>query len=570
MINKPFLIAIALLYVAFGYSQTKNTEEYFKLVRPLLTGDLAYETVDLVEDYWRVAGNSGFNKTVFRIAESLEEAGYTLEENASETDRLTYRIEKREMKNPTWEPVSASVSILGENIPLLQQSTNRNMVYLNSVSTPENGISAEVRYIKNPKELNSSSVTDKIVFFEGSAEPIYEEAILKQKALGIITYDNPAYLQPEKNSTAIQFRRLPYQEKSKAWGIALSYDAKEKLKTALQKGKVELNVNIHTKIYASEELTVVADVKGAKFPEERLVFSAHIQEPGANDNASGVGAQLEMAVLTAKLLQAGNIDIDRTITYLWGDEIISTHRYIQENEARAKHIKWGISLDMVGENTEITGGSFLIEKMPDPSAVWARGEDKHTEWGGEVLTLEDMKPHYFNDYIHQIFKKQGEFADWKVNVNPFEGGSDHMPFLDADIPGLLLWHFTDQFYHTDQDRIDKVSKETLKNVGTGALVSALTLANADSDTVLDVLENLSKTAQKRLKNEFDLSKKSIENGSKPADEKKILMAWQDWYLSAMEATKDLEQKPSLQLVEKVISAQNKLKLQTKYQIKQLK
>ena len=119
---------------------------------------------------------------------------------------------------------------------------------------------------------------------------------------------------------------------------------------------------------------------------------------------------------------------------------------------------------MVGENTSLTGGSFLIEKMPDPSAIWTRGNDKHSEWGGKALTLEDMKPHYFNDLIIKIFKNQGEYANWVVNTNPFEGGSDHIPFLRANIPGLLLWHFTDQFYHTDNDRIDKVSQETLKNV----------------------------------------------------------------------------------------------------------
>ena len=103
--------------------------------------------------------------------------------------------------------------------------------------------------------------------------------------------------------------------------------------------------------------------------------------------------------------------------------------------------------------------------MPDPSAIWTRGKDKHSEWGGRALKEKDMTPHYLNDFIINTFKEQGEFANWKVETNPFEGGSDHTPFLKADIPGLLLWHFTDQFYHTDNDRIDKVSQKTLKNVG---------------------------------------------------------------------------------------------------------
>ena len=64
---------------------------------------------------------------------------------------------------------------------------------------------------------------------------------------------------------------------------------------------------------------------------------------------------------------------------------------------------------------------------------------------------------------------------WVVRTNPFEGGSDHTPFIDARKPGLLLWHFTDQFYHTDGDRIDMVSADELRNVGMSALVSAVVL-----------------------------------------------------------------------------------------------
>src|SRR5690606_30754102 len=109
------------------------------------------------------------------------------------------------------------------------------------------------------------------------------------------TYDNPSYLQPEKNTTSIQFRSIPLNSKLKPWAIALSYQAKERLKESLSNGPITLNVQIETKIYESEELTIVADIKGNKLPNERLVFSAHVQEPGANDNATGVGVALEMA-----------------------------------------------------------------------------------------------------------------------------------------------------------------------------------------------------------------------------------------------------------------------------------
>lgn len=559
------------LVTTLGCSQKpeEKTPNYFEIVRTEFTGELAYKTTGFVEQYWRVAGNTGFNKSVYWIADHLEKAGYVLESDAKENDRLTYRIEKRPMQHPTWEPVSASLRLIGEEEPLLVSESNRNMTYLNSASTPEEGLTAEVVYIKNSEDANEFDLNGKIVFAETSAGRLYE-SLGSKNALGVITYNNPSYLQPEKNSTSIQFRSLPPQTETKLWGIALSYAAKERLKATVEKGKTEVHVNIQTKIYPSEELTVVANIKGSKIPEESLVFSAHIQEPGANDNATGVGVQLEMASLAAKLFQSKKIEVNRTLTFLWGDEIVSTRRYIEENPERADNIKWGISLDMVGENTAVTGGSFLIEKMPDPSAIWTRGNDKHSEWGGDVMTLDEMKPHYLNDFIIRNFKKQGDFANWEVNTNPFEGGSDHTPFLDADIPGLLLWHFTDQFYHTDNDRLDKVSQGTLKNVGTAALVSGLELVNADKNTALKVLEELEVSANKRLAAEFELSKKAISDNSSVSEEMEILRAWEDWYLKAFESVSDMATASDDELKKAIDEAKKVLRNNNKTQLEKLK
>lgn len=552
----PILLCFSFLIGCSQHSETKSID-YFELIRPEFTGKLAYKTTDFVEDYWRVVGNTGFNNTIYLIADTLKAAGYVLEEKASPSDRLTYRIEKREMTHQTWEPVSASLQIIGESEPLLHSISNRNMTYLNSASTSKNGVEAEIVHIKSIDELNKVSVNGKVVFTELNTRKIFGQ-VLKSGAIGIITYDNPDYLQPEKNKTSIQFRSLPSQDSTNFWGIALSYSAKEKLTNQLQKGKTKVLVKIQTKRYPSEELTIIANIKGDKNPEERLVFSAHIQEPGANDNATGVGVQLEISKTVAKLFTEQKIELNRTMTFLWGDEIISTRRYIQEDKKRANGIKWGISLDMVGENTNITGGSFLIEKMPDPSAIWTRGKDKHTEWGGETLSLEDMKPHYLNDFIYTNFKKQGDFANWRVETNPFEGGSDHTPFLQANIPGLLLWHFTDQFYHTDNDRIDKVSQETLKNVGTAALVSGLQLVNSNEFKAIKVLTQLEKEATERLTIEFNLSKKVVQNNGDLKHEISILDAWEDWYLKSFSTTMDMVLNSDVRLKKEIKKAQETL------------
>ena len=532
------LFCLNLLFACQQNNQLK-TAEYSDVINQEFTGELAFETTSFVEKYWRVVGNTGFNKTIYKIAAQLEKDGYILEENATEKDMLTYRIETRPLKRPTWESVDATVMITGEKEPLLTHTTNRNMIALNSYSTAKEGITAEVIYIEDLKKLKTTNVKGKIVFAESHPGRIFKTAVAKGGAVGIITYNNPKYLQPEKNTTSIQFRSVPLDTVHKSWGIAMSFAAKERLKDALTKGKVNLNVKVKTNVYKSEELTIVADVKGNELPKERLVFSAHIQEPGANDNATGVGVALEMASVTAKLIKEGKIIPKRTLTYLWGDEIISTRRYVQEDSIRRKDIKWGISLDMVGENTAITGGTFLIEKMPDPSAIWTRGNDKHSEWGGRKLKAKDMKPHYLNDFVIDRFKAQGKRANWVVETNPFEGGSDHVPFLRGNIPSVLFWHFTDQFYHTDNDRIDKVSKSTLKNVGTAALISGLELINSDKNSAKKVLSTIEKSAVARLNEELKQGKLAIQKGDSLKTQVQIINAWEDWYLKSVQTATDM-------------------------------
>lgn len=518
-------------------------------------GQLAFETTDFVEDFWRVRGNAGFDSSIYRLVEGLEKSGFIDEKSATPADRLTYRIEKRPMALPTWEPVDASLTILGMDSPLLNYAENRNMIVLNSFSTPLEGVEGEIVFINNVSEINEATVKGKIIYAELNPEYLVKTAI-ENDALGIITYNNPAYLQPKKNTNSIQFRRIAMDTIAKPWAIALSYKANERLKSRLAEGITKVNVKINTNVYPSEELTLVADIKGSKYPEERLVFSAHVQEPGANDNATGVGVALEMAAVSANLIQERKFDPKRTLTFLWGEEITSTRRYVADEKLKGS-IKWGISLDMVGENTALTGGSFLIEKMPDPSAVWTRGRDKHSEWGGSPMLLSEMKPHYLNDFVLNRFKARGKETDWEVNVNPFEGGSDHVPFLRADIPGVLFWHFTDQFYHTDNDRIDKVSKATLQNVGIAALNCAYTLVNGEEDTALKIIKELEIAAKDRISEELKQGRLAMEKGEEIDKQLVIIDAWADWYVKAVESTKDLVN-DKLTIEEELLKAQSEI------------
>jgi len=512
----------------------------FDAVRPAYSGDRALSTVAFVEQRWRWPGNRGFDESIDHVAEQLRAAGYVDEKAAKPTDRLTFRIEQRPMSGPAWDPLDASLTIVGSPAPLLRWATNRNMLAVNSSSTPEGGVEAEVVSVGNGDNgaFDRVSVAGNVVFGDMPVGRLSNEA-RKRGAIGVLGYSMPAYTQPETHRTSIQFSSISADTAAKVWGLLLSYEAREALQRALAAGPVRVRVMTRSRFSRSVERTVIADVHGSTKPNERFVFSAHVQEPGANDNASGVGAQVEMARVVSSLVQAGTVDPRRSVTFIWGNEIQQTRDYLAD-ASRAATVKWGLSLDMVGEDTQKTGGTFLIEKMPDPSAVWTRGDDHHTKWGGRPLTVDQLRPHFFNDFVLRRCLDQAAVTGWVVRTNPFEGGSDHVPFLDAHKPGVLFWHFTDVYYHTDGDRLPNVSPRELANVGVSALVSALTLASADGATARALVAELERAAIARLDAESALSAEAVAKGGDRGKERLILDTWTDWYRRAVRTTSEIE------------------------------
>jgi hypothetical protein len=515
-------------------------KRYFNVVRREFSAKNAYDQVAFMDRYFRWPGNTGFDASIDRVEKILEAAGYVNESGASPAAPLTYRIERGPMKTPAWDPLDAAV-IVGRDT-ILRFATNRNMLAINSFSTPDTGVVATIVDVGKgaAADYDRASVAGKIVLVEANVGRAFGDAVQRRGAIGVLAYSMPAYTQPEKNRTSIQFGSVAYDSVKRAWGIAISRDALDRLRASIAKGESRARVRVASKMFPADERTLVAEVHGTQAPTERFVLSAHVQEPGANDNASGVGDLSEMARVLGVLTRDRGMRPKRTITMLFGLEIAQTRNYLAADSVRTRGVRWGLSLDMTGEDTKKTGGTFLIEKMPDPSAVWTRGDEKHSEWGGRPLEKSRIVPHYFNDYLLARCLDQAANTGWVVRTNPFEGGSDHTPFLDAEKPGVLFWHFTDQYYHTDGDRIDKVSQAELENVGLAALVSVLTLTSADGQTARDLVAEVERAAVSRLDTELALSRAALEHGSPAATEEDILSTWTDYYVRSLRAMDDIE------------------------------
>lgn len=184
---------------------------------------------------------------------------------------------------------------------------------------------------------------------------------------------------------------------------------------------------------------------------------------------------------------------------------------------------------MTGEDAARTGGTFLIEKQPDPSAVWPRPSDPHSAWSAGEVKASELEGSLLNDVHLAICRRRAKDANWIVKTNPYEGGSDHTEFKNAGIPSLLDWHFTDRFYHTNFDRPDKTSPAEMVNVGVAVATSAWFLASATEQDALATVRLIADAAAARL---------VLERSQAATPES--LEAWRKWYGEALDSVRRLK------------------------------
>ena len=281
---------------------------------------------------------------------------------------------------------------------------------------------------------------------------------------------------------------------------------------------------------------LIAEIQGSTKPQERILVPAHINEPGACDNASGVAMGIELARKMKQMIDSGELARpERTITFIWGDEIQMTNRYLAKYRAEFSNIKGMVNLDMVGEDPAKTGGPVAIDKTPDPANIarvlaaaqpfgvdpkfvyrygnqtypgmsplarrydYVRSPDENTVWNNgspSNIQYNNFPGFYFNDLFERAFslvqKENPKFEYWVKN--PYEGGSDHAPLITATgnygapVPAAIVDHFPDYVYHSSNDTLDKLSAQEFKDVGVGCAAMAYQMANAGEYEAADAID----------------------------------------------------------------------------------
>lgn len=216
--------------------------------------------------------------------------------------------------------------------------------------------------------------------------------------------------------------------------------------------KLELT-NIIAKFNATKKNRIIICAHWDTRPRaEKDKDPAKRDEPiiGANDGASGCGIILELA----KLLKTNEINYGVDLVLFDGEDYGKSsdlNNYLLGSKYFASNLPAGyapvfaINLDMVGDKEP----SFFIEQnsatyAPDiVNLVWGVAEQI-----GATDFVKQEKPGIYDDHI-------------PLN----QGGIRAVDVIDGDLIGADTPNERRNYWHTQEDTMDNISKETLKQVG---------------------------------------------------------------------------------------------------------
>ncbi len=492
-----------------------RAEAIYRRLAATTEAKVAMDVVTFMAPLWRLAGNPAFERSQQLIFDRLTAAG------------LKPAYEEFPNPNGGWDHTKGTLRIGGASGELvLSRETHRVALAINSHSTAAGGLTLpliDVGAGTAAAAYEGKDVKGAVVLATGALGSVFQQAVRNRGAAGVISTDVASYTRPAETPDVLQWGSIPYDEGLKSFGFKATPRAAAQLRTALSKGAVNVHVDIESTWHRRPNRNLMLEIPGRVTPHERIVLAAHVQEPGANDNASGCGTLLAAALAIHKGLEDGSLPAPaRTITFMWVDEIRGSEQWIKTHADRVKDVVTMLSLDMTGEDTSKTGGTFLIEKQPDPSALWERPSDPHSEWGAGKVDPANVKGSFLNDLHLGVALRRARDTKWVVRTNPYEGGSDHTVFMRAGVPSLLNWHFTDRYYHTNLDTLDKVSAAEMRHVAVTVGTTALFLAAANQSDVAPLTNMLQFARAARMATEQ-------KNDATP----EILQAWHKWYDEAL-------------------------------------
>lgn len=330
---------------------------------------------------------------------------------------------------------------------------------------------AEVVYVGSgsPAELSSIPIAGKIILVVPpsgtniNASAVVTEAMNQGAVAALILASSDASVQI-KSSYVINLtpQAIPSVRLTRAAIHALLERSGETVDTASSRPPYALGIRVHLSIVLQPIVTVtVSNVSGLlpgrdpTLKNKVVIIGGHYDHvgrdpngtvfPGANDNASGTAVTMAIA----KLFTSQGVRPKASILFVaWGAEeagLVGSSYYVDHPKFPLEDTMASLVLDVVG-----------------------RGEGQSVEVEGDP------------DSLLREIRFSASSLKLSANVQNGGGGSDHGPFLEANVPAaLFIWEGSIPTIHRPDDTINRIDPAKLRQTGILVALTALNLAGVE-------------------------------------------------------------------------------------------
>ncbi|HET7294572.1 MAG TPA: DUF4910 domain-containing protein [Vicinamibacteria bacterium] len=303
-------------------------------------------------------------------------------------------------------------------------------------------------------DYEGRDVKGRIVLASGALPDVHRLAVEERGAVGFLSdFPNQTTAWSGDDRDLVRWGHLsPYQTKN-TFAFMLSKRQSGELRARLAAGeRIELRARVAARMKPATYDVVAATIPGLDPAAGEVILTAHLchQSAGANDNASGSAAILEVArALQAAVREGALPPPRRTIRFLWTPEIAGAQAWLARHPDLAGRFVAGVHMDMVGGLLGTTRGTFHLSRtaasLPHVANVVARAffeevvaaSARHAERGGD--------PHA--GFVWPGGSREPFLGD----IRAVEMGSDHDVYQAAGwgIPMLYFHDWPDVTIHTN-------------------------------------------------------------------------------------------------------------------------
>jgi hypothetical protein len=501
-------ILISLNSVAASASTLLN-ESIISALAQEISGETAKRNLEYLARHHRMRGSRGFRAAAEHIVEQLH--AYGLKDARIEQfpadGKIFYGTQR---SRPPWDAQFAElweIHDAGTTSERRVRIASWDAMPISLAQDSESGkVTADLVHVgsgTSERDYAGRDVRGKLVLTSSQPAAVVPLAVKLHGAAGIVSYaQNQRTAWYGEDENLVRWGHLDTFSPTPTFAFMISLkQAREFQARLLRDERVRLHAVVDAGKHSGSYDVVTATIPGAdpNLRNEEIVFSCHLdhQRPGANDNASGSVAILEVARTFSKLIREEKIAPPaRTIRFIWPPEIEGTITYLNARPEIASRIKAAIHMDMVGGGPE-TKAIFHVTRGPNSLPSFVNDVAEHF---GEFVNEQSARFAGGEESEFPLVAPEGGKEPLLAEMVPFSLGSDHQVYADSSfgIPAIYLNDWPDRYIHTNYDTPANVDPTKLKRAAFIGAASGYFLANATGGNSAEILRVIQANSLRRM------------------------------------------------------------------------